>query len=77
MCPINVVPAGKTVEIRRLLGGRSFILKLQEMGLFPGSFVNVIQNSGGALLVSVGSSRFAIGRGMAGKIFVSERDLSK
>lgn len=74
MCPISIMSEGKQVEIVQLLGGRAFTARLEERGLFPGSSVVIIQNSGGALLVSIGSSRFAIGRGMARKIFVREKD---
>ena len=74
MCPICVVQEGKEVEIVRLLGGRGFVIQLQERGIYPGSSVGIVRNGGGAMLLSVGTARFAIGRGMAERILVKERN---
>ena len=73
MCPVSIVQEGKEVEIVRLLGGRGFVAQLQERGLYPGSSVGIVRNSGGAVLLSVGTTRFAIGRGMADRILVKEK----
>ena len=72
MCPIDFVGAGKKVQVIRLLGGMSFMNKLKEMGILPGSELEVVQNNGGPILLGVGNSRFALGKGIANRIYVRE-----
>ncbi|WP_292459946.1 FeoA family protein [Methanothermococcus sp.] len=45
--------------------------KLYELGIIPGSKITVISsNKRGPILVRIGNSKIAIGRGMAGAILV-------
>jgi len=63
---------GKTVKIKRIVGGRRVILKLFNLGIYEGENIRIIFNSRGPLVISKGNSRVALGRGLAHKIFVEE-----
>ncbi|MGI6783576.1 MAG: FeoA family protein [Aminivibrio sp.] len=71
MCPITIAPEGSEVTVARVAGGCESCRRLSELGLVPGVKVNVVQNSGGPLLLKIGESRFALGQGMALKVFVN------
>lgn len=70
MCPITIMPEGSEVTLAMVAGGGGAGKRLSELGLVPGAKVNVVQNAGGPLLLKVGESRFALGQGMAMKLFV-------
>jgi|LSQX01.3.fsa_nt_gb Fe2+ transport system protein FeoA len=70
MCPIAIMPEGSEVTVARVAGGGESSRRLSELGLVPGVRVNIVQNGGGPLLLKVGDSRFALGKGMALKLFV-------
>ncbi len=70
MCPITVMSEGTEVTVARVAGGGESSRRLSELGLIPGAKVRIVQNGGGPLLLKVGDSRFAIGQGMAHKVFV-------
>ncbi len=70
MCPITIMPEGSEVTVARVAGGCESCRRLSELGLVPGARVNVVQNGGGPLLLKVGEARFALGQGMALKVFV-------
>ena len=70
MCPITIIPEGSEVTVARVTGGCESSRRLSELRLVPGVKVNVVQNGGGPLLLKVGDSRFALGQGMALKVFV-------
>lgn len=72
MCPMNVISSGKKVKVIKILGGCCHMKRLEEMGILPGSTVEVIQNNGGPIMLGIGNSRFAIGQGSANKIYVKE-----
>jgi ferrous iron transport protein A len=61
---------GTEVTVARLAGGGESTRRLSELGLVPGARVRIVQNGGGPLLLKLGDSRFAIGQGMAKKVFV-------
>ncbi|MFP3870765.1 MAG: transcriptional repressor, partial [Syntrophobacteria bacterium] len=67
----NVLP-GEKVLIDRLAGGRQVQQRLAEMGLVPGTAVEVIKSSGpGPIIVTFRGSRIALGHGLSHKILVS------
>ncbi|MBL3540249.1 FeoA family protein [Aminivibrio sp.] len=70
MCPITIMPEGSEVTVARVAGGGEASKRLSELGLVPGVQVSVVRNGGGPLLLKVGDSRFALGQGMALKVFV-------
>ena len=65
---------GKWARVLRLDGGAGLEDKLTQHGLYPGDCVRVLRAAplGGPLLVDVHGREIALGRGVAGKIFVEE-----
>ncbi len=68
--PLNTLPPGSKCEVIAIVGGFSVTQRLYEMGLTPGSIVEVEANSGGPVVVRVRGVSIVIGRGMASKIMV-------
>jgi len=63
---------GRVVEIR---AGRGLTRRLIAMGIAPGMKVRVLKSSGpGPILVEVGQTRIALGRGVAMKVIVGGWD---
>lgn len=71
LLPLSMVAPGQPVQLVQIMAGRRLRRRLTEMGLTPGVELTVMQDHGGPLLVSVYSSRLALGRGMAHKIMVN------
>lgn len=70
--PLSLANKGEVVRIVALRAGRGLDRRLTEMGLHIGSELCVRQSpSGGALVVTRGEGRLALGAGMAHKILVS------
>ena len=68
----DAVP-GKKYRIQRVEGGCKLNSRLCAMGLMPGEVFNVYAYSrGGPVCISVKGSKFAIGRGMMGRVFIQE-----
>ena len=73
-CPLSRLKAGQATTVASLGGGREFQHRLAAMGLNVGCTVRVIRAAaalGGPVLVALGQTRLAIGRGMAEKIHVA------
>ncbi|MDZ7816871.1 MAG: FeoA family protein [Planctomycetota bacterium] len=69
--PLARVEQGKTVKLVCLDAGRHLASRLAALGMFPGAEVEVIQNSNhGPVIISLTGTRFVLGRGEAGKIYV-------
>ena len=69
--PLSEVKAGQTATIHSLRGGYGFRSRLAALGFTPGAQVTMLQNQGrGPLLVTLRSTRIALGRGEAQKILV-------
>jgi len=65
---------GKSYKIISVSAGHNLIARLNAMGLAPGEVFNVISHyPKGPATIAVKGSRFAIGRGMAEKIIISEQ----
>ena len=63
---------GRVVEVT---GGRSATLKLSVQGILPGAIVEKTSElRGGPVLVKVGGSQVAIGRGLARRVLVEVMD---
>ena len=71
--PLTIVQAGRRVRFVAVEGGCGIEGRLAAMGLFPGVEIDVLTNSlNGPFLVAVnGTTRIALGRGMAGRIRVA------
>jgi len=72
--PLAMAKPGEKVVVNDIMGGREARSRLATMGIRPGDSLEVINNNGmGRLIVGHGSTRLALGRGMAQKILVSPR----
>jgi Fur family ferric uptake transcriptional regulator len=70
--PLALVLPGEKVLIDRLVGGKQVQHRLAEMGLTPGTEIELIKASGpGPTIVALRGSRLALGRGISQKILVS------
>ena len=70
--PLAMAGKGDLVRVVQIHGGAKFAYRLKELGLGAGNILRVISSGfGGPLIVEIGGSRLAIGRGMALKIIVT------
>jgi len=70
--PLSLVLAGEQVVVDRLVGGRQVQQRLADMGLTPGTTIEVIKASGpGPIIVAFRGSRLALGRGLSQKVLVA------
>ncbi len=81
MAPLGLLSSGERAEVLEIKmglcneGRDRRACYLEDMGIRPGNYVEVLNNEGkGPLLVKVDQSRIAIGRGMAMKILVRRMD---
>lgn len=71
MTPLTYVRNGEIVEVVKLAGGKYFVDKLTNMGIYPGTKLRVISDGEyGPMIAAVGETRIGLGRGMAQRIFV-------
>mgnify|MGYP005626182831 CR=1 FL=1 len=69
--PLSMIPKGSKAVVVSILGGRGLMSRLMQMGLTPGTEVEVIENRAGPILIRVRGTVIALGRGVASKIIVS------
>lgn len=71
MIPLTLCKPGEELEVVDILGGIGAKRRLTEMGIYPGVKLSILLNPfSGPLLIGVGNSRLALGRGIAQKILV-------
>jgi len=70
MMSLSMVEEGRLARIVKIVGGRGFVSRLMNMGIKEGEVIKVLNNTSGPVLVSLGNSRIALGRGASFKIFV-------
>ncbi len=70
MMPLTFADKGKSYEIKRVGGSQDTKKHLEDLGFVSGSFVSVISDVSGNLIVNVKDSRIAINRDLASKIYV-------
>jgi len=72
LMPLAMAKPGENIVIKEILGGREARARLAAMGLRAGDHLEVISNNGlGRLIIGHGSTRLALGRGIAQKIMAS------
>lgn len=74
---LTELAAGREARVTRLEGGRPFRQGLEEMGLRAGVVLRLLQGARGPVLVQVGETRLALGRGMAEKIRIEPLEESQ
>jgi ferrous iron transport protein A len=67
---IDMLPPGARARVVRIDAGVRAVRRIMEMGLTPGTVIEVVMSYGGPILVRVRGSVIAIGRGIARKILV-------
>lgn len=71
MIPLVLAREGEKLKISRVSGGKGLIRRMTDLGLRPGTEVEIISASGnGFLVISIDGQRLGVGLGMAKKIFV-------
>jgi len=69
--PLEIAPAGETLELAAIAGGRRLQHRLAEMGLTPGVRFRIItKGQPGPFIISVKETRLVLGRGMAHSVTV-------
>lgn len=64
-------PAGASVVVESIGGGRGVKARLADLGIFRGTELTILSNlPNGPVLVAVRDARYFLGRGMVEKIFV-------
>jgi Fe2+ transport system protein FeoA len=72
---LSAIPAGRRVQLVRILAGLALKERLAAMGLIPQGFFRIIRNEGqGQVIVEIKGVRVILGRGMSGKIRVRSLD---
>jgi ferrous iron transport protein A len=70
--PLTELPKGSKVRVVDIVAGKGLRDRLLQMGLTPGTVVEVVENSSGPIILSVRGVTIALGRGMASKVLVEE-----
>jgi ferrous iron transport protein A len=69
---LTVLKAGRTALVKEIHGSAAVVNRLDAMGIFAG--MTLVKKSGffrhGPIVVEIGRSRIALGRGTACRIFV-------
>ncbi|MBN2065748.1 MAG: FeoA domain-containing protein [Candidatus Thermoplasmatota archaeon] len=68
--PLLMLSEGKEGRILGINGGHCVTRRLVEMGFTDNALVRVLRSDHGRLIVSVNGCRYALGRGVAMKIYV-------
>jgi ferrous iron transport protein A len=70
--PLTIIQSGRRVRLQSVDAGRDLAGRLAALGLVPGAELEILRNSPhGPLILRIGESRIALGRGMAEKIRVA------
>lgn len=69
--PVSCAPAGRTVEVTKVLGDESFRGRIMSLGLVPGVFLRVLSGGSGCpLVIAVSDSRLMLDARSSGSIMV-------
>ena len=71
MTPLSLAPAGEPLRVVDVRAGKHLRQRLANLGLKPGTVIEVVQSLGyGPVILSVGNTRLALGRGASHKVLV-------
>lgn len=68
--PLTMVKQGERITVKKVGGKEDTRRFLENLGFVVGSYVTVVSELGGNMIVNVKDSRVAIGKDMANKIMV-------
>lgn len=67
--PLIYANRGDELKVIGISSGQSLSKRLAEMGIYTGSVIKIISNQGrGPIIIALGDTKIALGRGMAMKI---------
>jgi Fur family ferric uptake transcriptional regulator len=66
--PLDLARPGERVRVAGYLGGRRSRARLSDLGLTPGTDVEILTSNGGPVMIACRGSRIAVGRQMASKL---------
>lgn len=69
---LTMAPPHSDLRVEKIVGDTQLTRRIAEVGITPGSSIQVVQRNGQALIVKRGELRLALGGGMAQRIFVSQ-----
>ncbi|MEM2007160.1 MAG: FeoA family protein [Sulfolobales archaeon] len=72
MVPLSEVNPGALVKVIEVSAGKGLKHRLEQLGLFPGSFIEVVTNNHGHVLVRARGAIISLSRGIASKILVEK-----
>jgi ferrous iron transport protein A len=70
LSPLSTMKSGQEGIVKQVAGGMGFIKKLINIGIRTGSKIQVVNASGGPIIVSSEGTKSAIGKGAASRIFI-------
>ncbi len=70
--PLTEVEPGTRVRVVDVMAGRGAMAMLREVGIVPGTELEVVKTGPGPVIVRVGGATFSLGRGLAAKVLVEE-----
>ncbi|HDJ66128.1 MAG TPA: ferrous iron transport protein A [Nitrososphaeria archaeon] len=71
LMPLAFLSEGEVGTVVEIRAGRGLTGRLLAMGIVPGAKIRVLKSSGpGPILVEIGQTRIALGRGVAMKVMV-------
>jgi len=68
---LKAVMAGSNAFVIAVDAGQKARTRLESLGIIPGVEVDVVSNTNGPMLVSIGESRVMVERGVAEKVIVA------
>jgi len=69
--PLLMLLVGRKGIVGKIVGGRSVCKRLNELGLVPGTEVEMVNKiANGPVMIRVKGSKLAIGRGLASKVYI-------
>ena len=76
LIPLTIGKQGERLVIEDFMGGTASRMRLLTMGLRIGDEIEVVTNIGkGQMVVAVKDNRYVLGRGLAKKVMVSQKDM--
>jgi len=71
---LSDIPAGKTVRLISIEGGRQLTRRLLSLGITIGSELEILHHRGHGVVIGQNGNRVALGRGIAEKIKAEKVD---
>ena len=68
---LSSLPPASKARIVDIVAGPGLRMRLMQMGLVPGTEIEVIDNRGGTVIVRVRGAEFGLSRGIAKKVLVT------